>query len=46
MVYKAYMDGFVNMRMGSSAAQSAILMALVIFMTVLQFRYAEKRVTY
>ncbi len=46
MVYKAYMDGFVNMRMGSSAAQSAILMALVIFLTVLQFRYAEKRVNY
>lgn len=46
LVYKAYMDGFVNMRMGSSAAQSAILMALVIFLTVLQFRYAEKKVTY
>jgi sn-glycerol 3-phosphate transport system permease protein len=46
MVYKAYMDGFVNMRMGSSAAQSAILMALVIFLTVLQFRYAEKKVNY
>jgi sn-glycerol 3-phosphate transport system permease protein len=46
MVYKAYMDGFVNMRMGSSAAQSAILMAMVIFMTVLQFRYAEKKVNY
>jgi sn-glycerol 3-phosphate transport system permease protein len=46
MVYKAYMDGFVNMRMGSSAAQSAILMAMVIFMSVLQFRYAEKKVNY
>lgn len=46
MVYKAYMDGFVNMRIGPSAAQSAILMALVISLTVLQFRYAEKRVNY
>ena len=46
LVYKTYVDGFVNMRMGSSAAQSAILMALVIFLTVLQFRYTEKKVTY
>jgi sn-glycerol 3-phosphate transport system permease protein len=46
MVYKAYVDGFVHMRMGLSAAQSVILMALVIFLTVLQFRYTEKRVSY
>jgi len=46
MVYKTYVDGFVHMRMGLSAAQSVILMALVIFLTVLQFRYTEKRVFY
>jgi len=46
MVYKAYVDGFVHLRMGLSATQSVILMALVIFLTVLQFRYAEKKVFY
>jgi sn-glycerol 3-phosphate transport system permease protein len=46
MVYKAYVDGFVNLRMGYSAAQSVILMALVIVLTVLQFRYTERKVTY
>lgn len=46
MVYKAYMDGFVNLRMGYSAAQSVILMALVITLTVLQFKYTERKVTY
>jgi sn-glycerol 3-phosphate transport system permease protein len=46
MVYKAYVDGFVNLRMGYSAAQSVILMALVITLTVLQFKYTERKVTY
>jgi len=46
MVYKVYVDGFVNLRMGYSAAQSVILMALVIVLTVLQFRYTERKVTY
>ena len=46
MVYKAYVDGFVNLRMGYSAAQSVMLMALVIVLTVLQFRYTERKVTY
>lgn len=46
LVYKTYVDGFVHLRMGSSAAQSAILMALVIFLTVLQFRYTERKVFY
>jgi len=46
MVYKTYQDGFVHLRMGSSAAQSVILMALVIFLTVLQFRYTERKVFY
>jgi sn-glycerol 3-phosphate transport system permease protein len=46
MVYKTYQDGFVNLRIGVSAAQSVILMALVIFLTVLQFRYTERKVFY
>ncbi len=46
LVYKAYVDGFVHMRMGLSAAQSVILMALVITLTVLQFRYTERKVFY
>jgi sn-glycerol 3-phosphate transport system permease protein len=46
LVYKAYNDGFVNQQLGTSAAQSVILMVVVIGLTMLQFRYAEKRVTY
>jgi len=46
MVYKAYVDGFVNLRLGYSAAQSVILLALVITLTVLQFKYTERKVTY
>jgi sn-glycerol 3-phosphate transport system permease protein len=46
MVYKAYKDGFIGLNLGSSGAQSVILMALVILLTVLQFRFAEKKVTY
>jgi sn-glycerol 3-phosphate transport system permease protein len=46
LVYKTYLDGFVHMRMGLSAAQSVILMILVISLTVLQFRFTEKKVFY
>jgi sn-glycerol 3-phosphate transport system permease protein len=46
MVYKLWSDGFVGLNLGSSAAQSVILMAVVIVLTMLQFRFAEKRVTY
>jgi sn-glycerol 3-phosphate transport system permease protein len=46
MVYKVYKDGFVGLNLGSSAAQSVILMALVIGLTALQFRFLERRVTY
>ncbi|MGH7388369.1 MAG: carbohydrate ABC transporter permease [Candidatus Rokuibacteriota bacterium] len=46
MVYKLWKDGFVGLNLGSSAAQSVILMAVVIGLTMLQFRYAEKKVTY
>lgn len=46
LVYKAYLDAFAYQRFGSSAAQSVVLMAVVIGLTVLQFRYAERRVAY
>jgi sn-glycerol 3-phosphate transport system permease protein len=46
MVFKLWKDGFIGLNLGSSAAQSVILMAVVIGLTMLQFRFAEKRVTY
>ena len=46
LVYKVYNDGFVNLQLGSSAAQSVILMIIVIALTAVQFRYVEKRVHY
>jgi sn-glycerol 3-phosphate transport system permease protein len=46
LVYKVYQDGFKAMDLGGSAAQSVILMAIVIALTVVQFRYIEKRVNY
>jgi sn-glycerol 3-phosphate transport system permease protein len=46
LVYKVYYDGFKAMDMGGSAAQSVVLMTIVIVLTVLQFRFVEKRVNY
>lgn len=46
LVYKVYNDGFVNLLLGSSAAQSVILMVIVIALTAVQFRYVEKKVHY
>lgn len=46
LVYKVYEDGFVGLDLGSSSAQSVILMILVISLTVIQFRYVEKKVQY
>ncbi len=46
LVYKVFRDGFVNNNLGSSAAQSVILMAIVIVLTVVQFRWIERRVNY
>ena len=46
LVYKVYNDGFVNLIMGESAAQSVILMVIVIALTAIQFRYIERRVHY
>jgi sn-glycerol 3-phosphate transport system permease protein len=46
LVYKVYYDGFKAMDLGGSAAQSVVLMVIVIALTVVQFRYVEKRVQY
>ncbi|HIG43708.1 MAG: sn-glycerol-3-phosphate ABC transporter permease UgpA [bacterium] len=46
LVYKAYNDGFIGLDLGGSAAQSTILMIMVIFITVIQFRYIERKVDY
>ena len=46
LVYKVFVDGFRNMNFGGSAAQSVILMVMVIALTVFQFRFIERRVNY
>jgi sn-glycerol 3-phosphate transport system permease protein len=46
LVYKVYYDGFKALDMGGSAAQSVVLMAILIALTVVQFRYVERRVHY
>lgn len=46
LVYKVYLDGFVSLDLGSSAAQSLILMALALALTFVQFRVIERRVSY
>lgn len=46
LVYKVYSDGFVGLDLGGSAAQSVVLMTIVIALTVIQFRYVERKVAY
>jgi len=46
LVYKVYYDGFKAMDLGGSAAQSVVLMAIVVMLTVVQFRFIEKKVNY
>lgn len=46
LVYRVYFDGFRGMDFGSAAAQSVVLMSIVIALTVIQFRYVEKKVHY
>jgi len=46
LVYKIYVEGFKSFDLGSSGAQSVILMAIVIGLTVIQFRYLERKVQY
>ena len=46
LVYKVWYDGFVGHDYGSSSAQSVILMAIVIALTAIQFRFIERQVHY
>jgi len=46
LVYKVYHDGFKSLDLGSSSAQSVILMILVVLLTIVQFRFIERRVHY
>ena len=46
LVYKVFQDGRLGADLGGSAAQSVILMAIVIALTAVQFRYVERRVHY
>jgi sn-glycerol 3-phosphate transport system permease protein len=46
LIYKVYVDGVENLNLGSSAAQSVILMVIVIAMTAVQFRFIERKVHY
>jgi sn-glycerol 3-phosphate transport system permease protein len=46
LVYKVYFDGFKALDLGGSAAQSVVLMVIVVALTVLQFRFVEKKVNY
>lgn len=46
LVYRVYFDGFRGMDFGSSAAQSVVLMVIVVGLTVLQFKFIDKKVNY
>ncbi len=46
LVFKVFKDGFKSLDLGGSAAQSVVLMAVVITLTVIQFRYVERKVQY
>ena len=46
MVYKIYFDGFKGFDYSGAAAQSIVLMLLVIALTIIQFTWVEKRVHY
>ncbi len=46
LVYKVFNDGFIGLNLGSSSAQSVILMVIVTILTVVQFRFIERKVHY
>lgn len=46
LVYQLYQDGFVNFKTGAAAAQAALMLLLVAFLTWMQFRLGEKKVHY
>nr|WP_314261523.1 sn-glycerol-3-phosphate ABC transporter permease UgpA [uncultured Devosia sp.] len=46
LVYKVYSDGIIGLNIGSSSAQSVMLMLMVVILTFVQFRFVERRVQY
>ncbi|HWX50034.1 MAG TPA: sn-glycerol-3-phosphate ABC transporter permease UgpA [Roseomonas sp.] len=46
LIYKVYVDGVENLNLGASAAQSVILMLIVVAVTAVQFRFIERKVHY
>ena len=46
LIYKVYTDGVISLDLGGSAAQSVILLLVVITLTAIQFKYIERRVYY
>jgi sn-glycerol 3-phosphate transport system permease protein len=46
LVYKVFFDGRLGGNLGSSAAQSVIMMIMVVALTAVQFRFIERRVAY
>ena len=46
LVYKAYIDGFRGLDLGSAGAQSIVMMLIVLLITIFQFRYIEGRIHY
>lgn len=46
LVYKVYQDGFIGADLGGSSAQSVVLMVIVLLLTVIQFRFIERKVHY
>ena len=46
LVYKVFHDGFIGLDLGGSAAQAGSLMAIVVALTIFQFRYIERKVEY
>ncbi len=46
LVYKVYADGFLGLNIGSSAAQSVLLMLIVGVLTIIQFRWIDRRIRY
>jgi sn-glycerol 3-phosphate transport system permease protein len=46
LVFKVWRDGFIGLDLGGSAAQSVVLLVIVIALTAVQFRFLERRVHY
>jgi ABC-type sugar transport system permease subunit len=46
LVYGVYLDAFVNFQFGYASAQAVVLFLLVLALTIIQFRFVERRVHY